>query len=450
VLWSGRFSKSLNKKILDFTSSYDLDKRLYKYDILGSIAHAQSLKDINVLSVKEIETIIKGLKKIELEFDKNIFKISGNDEDIHMAIERRLIELIGNVGKKLHTGRSRNDQVSLDMRMYLKDEIKNIIKYINVLINSLKKTAEKNIDVIMPGYTHLQQAQPVRLAHHLLAYVQMFKRDEIRFESSYKSCDVSPLGSGALSGTPYAVNRGKTAKKLNFNTITENSMDAVSDRDFILDFLYASSVFAMHCSRLCEDFIIWSSQEFGFIELDDAYTTGSSLMPNKKNPDVLELMRGKSERAIGGLNSFFNVMKALPLTYNRDMQEDKYYLFTTIDLINNFLDILPSVVETTKINTDTIKISIEKSYIYATKIADYLVSKSMPFREAHKVTGELVGYAIKNKKYFKDLKIEEYKKFSNLFEKDIYNQFDAEKIVDSQKTYGSTSIKSVREQLKNK
>jgi argininosuccinate lyase len=449
MLWSGRFSKSLNRKILDFTSSYNLDKRLYKYDILGSIAHAQSLKDIKILSSKELAKIISGLKKIELEFDKNIFKTSPQDEDIHMAIERRLTELIGNAGKKLHTGRSRNDQVSLDMRMYLKDEIKNILKNLNILINALKKTAEKNIDIIMPGYTHLQQAQPVRFAHYLLAYVQMFKRDYVRFESAYKSCDNMPLGSGAISGTPYPVNRTKVAQKLNFNAVSENSMDAVSDRDFILDFLYASSVFSMHCSRLCEDFIVFSSQEFGYIELDDAFTTGSSLMPNKKNPDVLELSRGKSERIIGSLNSFLNVMKALPLTYNRDMQEDKYYLFNTLDLINNFLDIFPDVINSTKIRIDVLKSSLEKSYVYSTRIADYLVAKSMPFREAHKVTGELVGHAIKNKKYFKDLKINEYKKFSNLFENDIYNEFDPEKIVDLQKTSGSTSINSVRKQLKN-
>lgn len=448
MLWSGRFSKQLDKKILDFTSSLDLDTVLYKYDIKGSLAHAKGLLDVKILKQTEFNKITQSLKKIEKEIDNGKFLFTETDEDIHMAIERRLTGMIGQVGKKIHTGRSRNDQVSLDMRMYLKDILRDIDSMLCDMIKAFKKLAEKNIDVVMPGYTHLQQAQPVLFSQYLLAYISMFLRDKDRFGEAHKRCDVFPLGAGALAGTPYAIDRFKIAKILGFSKITTNSMDTVSDRDFILDFLYASSVFVMHCTRLSEDFIIWSSQEFGFIELDDAYTTGSSIMPQKKNPDVLELMRGRSERVISSLNAFLNLMKGLPMTYNRDMQEDKYYLLSSLNVVMSYLDILPRIILTLKVRKDKMKKSLEEGYIYATGIADYLVNKNVPFRDAHSITGQIVAYAISKNKKFKQLSIEEFKQFSKYIKEDILKIFDPLNIINFEKTQGSTSLSSVKKQLK--
>ncbi|MFC1566875.1 argininosuccinate lyase [bacterium] len=447
MLWSGRFSKKLDKNILDFTSSLDLDNRLYAYDIKGSIAHVKSMTEIGVIKKSEMSKIISTLGKIQKELETGRFKFKHMDEDIHMAIERRLIELIGDTGKKLHTGRSRNDQVSLDMKMYIKDVISEVNKGLDNFIKVLKSKASKHIDSVMPGYTHLQQAQPILFSQYILAYVEMFKRDKIRFLNAYDLADSMPLGAGALAGTPYNVNRKKLAKELGFKKITANSMDTVSDRDFILDFLYACSTFSMHCSRFAEDLIVYSSQEFGFIELDDAFTTGSSIMPQKKNPDVLELTRAKSERIMGALNSFINVMKALPLTYNRDMQEDKYYLFNAIDTTLDFLFILPQIVQTMKINDHKMQVSLTKGYLYATAIADYLVDKNVPFREAHRITGEIVSYAIKKNKSFQELTIDEYKKVSKIISKDIFKIFDPHKIINEQMIEGGTSKKSVKKQL---
>lgn len=449
MLWSGRFSKASDEDMLMFTRSLEWDVLLYAHDIAGSIAHVQSLEKIGVVSKKDTATIVDALKSIRKEFEKQTFVFKPEDEDIHMAIERRLTELTGSIGKQLHTGRSRNDQVSLAMRMFLKDECVFLNEDIRDLMLALCTCAEKNIDVVMPGYTHMQQAQPVLFAHYLLAYTHMFRRDHDRYCRAFDTCDVMPLGSGALAGTPYPIDRGNVAKALHFSAITANSMDAVSDRDFILDFLYASSVFAMHCSRLAEDLIIFSSQEFGFIELDDAYTTGSSLMPQKKNPDVLELIRGRSERVISGLNGFMNVMKGLPLTYNRDMQEDKFYLFTARNVVNDMATLLPSVVSTMRVNKERMRAALDHGYVYATVVADYLVKKNIPFREAHHITGELVGYALRHKKSFSALTLDEYKKFSAVFSDDIYTVFNAKKIIDAQCIDGGTSTKSVKKQIKD-
>jgi argininosuccinate lyase len=447
MLWAGRFSKDINKKVLQFTSSLDLDKTLYAYDIQGSLVHIKRLLEIGIVNNQEFDFINSGLNKIKQEFETNNFKFLDTDEDIHMAIERRLIEIIGEVGKKLHTGRSRNDQVVLDVRLFLKNEITEIIKQLDFLTNSMLKIAEENKDVVMAGYTHLQQAQPILFSHYILAYITKFKRDKERFADAYKRTDVYPLGAGALAGTPYNFDRALSAKDLGFSAISANSMDVVSDRDFILDFLYASSVFAMNCSRLAEDFIIYSTQEFGFLEMDDAYTTGSSIMPQKKNPDIMELVRGKSERIIGSLNSFLNVMKGLPMTYNRDMQEDKYYLFNTLQTVYEFLAILPDAISTTKIKKENMKSALDKGYLYATAVADYLVKKNIPFREAHKITGSLVHFCIDTKKSFTDLKLEEYKKHSLVFESDIFEIFDAFKIINEQVIHSGTSLKSVEEQI---
>ncbi len=448
MLWSGRFSKNINEKVLSFTNSLDIDKILYKYDIKGSIAHIKSLNKINIINEKELKIILEALEKILLEFEENKFSFKKEDEDIHMAIERRLIEIVGEVGKKLHTGRSRNDQVCLDIRMFSMDSEKNIIQKLKYLIETLTLIAETNIDVIMPGFTHMQDAQPILFSHYILAFANKFIRDLQRFKNAYYFADIYPLGSGALAGTPYNIDREMTGKSLNFTKISTNSIDMVSSRDFILDFLYACTTFAINASRLAEDFIIYSSQEFNFIEMDDSFTTGSSIMPQKKNPDVMELIRGKSERIIGSLNSLSNLLKGLPMTYDRDMQEDKFYFLLALNTINDFLDILPEALKTTKINTEIMKENLNKGFLYATRIADYLVKKGIPFREAHKITGNIVNFCIKNKKTFFDLSIEEYSQFSEVFSKDLFDSFDPKKSIDEQIIYGSTSKNSVKNQIK--
>lgn len=448
MLWAGRFSKDLNKKVLDFTSSLDIDKVLYKYDIKGSLVHIETMNKIGIISDEELKIISDGLNNILLEFENNNFKFLENDEDIHMAIERRLIEMVGEVGKKLHTGRSRNDQVNLDVRMFIKENEKIIIEKISDFIKLLVQIAEKNKDIVMPGYTHLQQAQPILFSHYILCYANKFLRDKNRFENAYKSANIYPLGAGALAGTPYNVDRKFASEKLDFSKISENSLDVVSDRDFILDFLYAGTSFAINCSRLAEDFIIYSSQEFNFIEMDDAYTTGSSIMPQKKNPDIMELVRGKSQRIIGSFNAFANLMKGLPMSYNRDMQEDKFYLLQAMNTLYEFLEILPDAIATTKIKKDSMKNALDKGFLYATAVADYLVRKNVPFREAHKITGNIVNFCIQNKKSFSDLKLDEYKTFSMVFESDIFPIFDAKKIIDEQIIQGGTSTVSVENQIK--
>jgi argininosuccinate lyase len=415
----GRFSKPADKLAAQYTSSLAFDKRLYKYDILGSIAHVKMLAKQSIVTEKEAKAIIGGLDAICKEIEQGKFQFKPEQEDIHMAIESRLIEKIGEVGRKLHTARSRNDQVALDMRLFTKDVINNTLSDIRSFQKSLLDVAEANRDVAIPGYTHLQIAQPVLLAHHLLAYFEMLQRDYERFSDCLKRVDVMPLGSGALAGVAYKIDREFVAKELGFSKVSQNSLDAVSDRDFVLEYEAAASVCIMHLSRLAEEMVIWSSAEFGFIEIDDAYATGSSIMPQKKNADVAELARGKTGRVYGNLMALLTTMKGLPLAYNHDLQEDKEGFFDTVDTLQSTLAVFTGMIKTIKINEKNTRKALDKGYILATDIADYLVKKGAAFRTAHEIVGNLVQYAVKKGKTLAELDINEYKQFSKLFEADV-------------------------------
>lgn len=447
-LWSGRFSESTNKLVDNFTASIPFDWKLYKYDILGSIAHAGMLAKTGIIKKAEAGRIVNGLKAIEKEIDANKFKFSIEDEDIHMAVEKRLISLIGDTGKKLHTARSRNDQVALDARLYLRDEIKNIISLIDKFHKTLVLLAKKNIDVIMPGYTHLQQAQPILFSHYLLAYYEMFKRDRDRLLDCYKRTNIMPLGSGALAGTTFSIDRGYTAKFLGFDDVTKNSLDAVSDRDFIIEFLSAASIIIMHLSRMSEELIIWSSSEFGFIELPDAFCTGSSMMPQKKNPDVPELVRGKTGRIYSHLISLLTTMKGLPLAYNKDMQEDKEPLFDTVDTIKASLEIFSKMIKDLRLNKKRVESSMADGLILATDVADYLVQKGVPFRSSHEIVGRIVSFCLKEKRPLTDLILSEWKMFSPDFKEDILNFVSFEKAVERRNHIGGTSKKQVLKRIR--
>ncbi|MFZ3066141.1 MAG: argininosuccinate lyase [Nitrospirota bacterium] len=447
-LWSGRFSESTNKLVDNFTASMPFDWKLYKYDILGSIAHAGMLAKTGIIKKAEADKIVNGLKAIEKEIDANKFKFSIEDEDIHMAVEKRLISLIGDTGKKLHTARSRNDQVALDARLYLRDEIKNIISLIDKFHKTLVLLAKKNIDVIMPGYTHLQQAQPILFSHYLLAYYVMFKRDRDRLLDCYKRTNIMPLGSGALAGTTFPIDRGYTAKFLGFDDVTKNSLDAVSDRDFIIEFLSAASIIIMHLSRMSEELIIWSSSEFGFIELPDAFCTGSSMMPQKKNPDVPELVRGKTGRIYSHLISMLVTMKGLPLAYNKDMQEDKGPLFDTVDTIKASLEIFSEMIKGLKLDKKRIESSMADGLILATDVADYLVQKGVPFRSSHEIVGRIVSFCLKGKRPLTDLILSEWKMFSPDFKEDILDFVSFEKAVERRNHIGGTSKKQVLKRIR--
>jgi len=446
-LWGGRFSKETAKEVEEFTSSLSFDKRLYKQDIFGSIAHVKMLSKQGIISEKDAKAIIKALEEIKKEIEKGNFKFLPSDEDIHTAIERVLREKLGNIAAKLHTTRSRNDQIVLDMRLFLKEEIKEIIKLIQNLQKVLLNLAKKNIDIILPGYTHLQRAQPVLLSHHLLAYVEMFKRDIERFKDCYRRVDVMPLGSAALAGTSFPIDRNYVAELLGFSQVSQNSMDAVSDRDFILEFLSNSTILAMHLSRMAEELIIWNTQEFNFIEIDDAFCTGSSIMPQKKNPDVLELIRGKTGRVYGNLIAVLTMMKGLPLTYNRDMQEDKEPLFDTIDTIKPSLKLLAILWENIKFKKENMIKATEKGFLLATDLADYLVTKGLPFREAHNLVGEIVKYCQEKGKELYELSIKEIKKFSDLFEDDIKEVLNIENAIKRKKSFGGTAPDEVKRQI---
>ncbi len=447
-LWSGRFLESTNKLVDNFTASIPFDWKLYKYDIAGSIAHAKMLAKTGIIKKAEADKIVNGLKAIEKEIDAGKFKFSIEDEDIHMAVEKRLISLIGDTGKKLHTARSRNDQVALDIRLYLRDEIKNIISLIDRFQKSLLIIAKKNIDVIMPGYTHLQQAQPILFAHYILAYCEMFKRDRDRLLDCYKRANVMPLGSGALAGTTFPIDRGYTARLLGFDDVTKNSLDAVSDRDFIIEFLSAASIIIMHLSRMSEELIIWSSSEFGFIELPDAFCTGSSMMPQKKNPDVPELVRGKTGRIYSHLISLLVTMKGLPLAYNKDMQEDKEPLFDTVDTLKASLEVFSGMIKGLKINTKRIESSMSDGLILATDAADYLLQKGVPFRTSHEIVGRIVSYCLKEKKALTSLTLSEWKRFSPDFKEDILNFASLEKAVERRNHIGGTAKKQVLKRIR--
>ena len=442
-LWGGRFQKPTDDIMERFSESISFDKRLYEYDIEGSIVHAQMLAKQGIITDEEADKIIEGLRKIKHMIDEGEFEFRIEDEDIHMNIERKLIELIGKVGGKLHTARSRNDQIALDIRLLLRDETVNIIRKIDELLKSIVEIAKKYIDVVMPGFTHLQHAQPVLFSHYMLAYYEKFKRDRERFRETIKRIDVLPLGSGALAGTSFPIDRRYVAEKLKFSSISRNSMDAVSDRDFAIEFLSDVAIFAMHASRFAEEMVIFSSQEFDFVELPDEFCTGSSIMPQKKNPDAMELVRGKSARTFGNLIQLLVLMKALPLTYNRDMQEDKESLFDSIDTINSVLDVLINLIPKIKPKEESLKRALEKGYITATDVADYLTKKGLPFREAHKIVGEIVAYAEKHNKKLNELTIEELKSFSELIESDILNVLHYEKAVNSRTSYGGTAKSNV-------
>jgi argininosuccinate lyase len=447
-LWGGRFSGSMSKSVEKFTSSIDFDKRLYKEDVTGSIAWANALKRAKVITSAEAGKIIKGLKAISSGIEKGSIKLKKELEDIHMNIESLLIGKIGDTGKKLHTGRSRNDQVATDLRLYLKEEIGGILKGISALEKTLIKMAEDNISVIMPGYTHMQQAQPILFSHYIMAYFEMLERDKARFKDSFERIDVMPLGSGALAGSAYPIDRAKLAKELGFKNISQNSLDAVSDRDFVAEVLFCISLAMMHLSRFCSELIPWSSSDYGFVEIGDAYTTGSSLMPQKKNPDVAELVRGKTGRVYGDLISILTVMKGLSLTYNRDLQEDKEPLFNSIDTLKASLGIFSEMLSSMKINAKAMKDAV-KNTVIATDLADYLVGKGVPFRAAHETAGKIVAYCEKTKKDISKLSVWEFQKFSDKIGDDVYGRITLERSIEARNVIGGTATKQVLRAIAN-
>ena len=446
--WDGRFSQKTDSIVEAFTSSIDFDKRLYLHDIQGSIAHCRMLAKASIITDKEASLIVKGLEKIKKDIESNKFKYDDSLEDIHMHVESRLAKNIGKVALKLHTARSRNDQVALDVRMYLRDEVQKIISGLIGLRKVIVELCEKHLSVIMPGYTHLQKAQPVLFSHHFMAYYEMFLRDTERMRDCFKRINVMPLGSAALAGTTYPIDRSYTAKLLGFPKVTANSMDSVSDRDFIIEFLSSAAICMVHFSRISEDLVIWSTYEFGFIELPDAFATGSSIMPQKKNPDVCELVRGKSGRVFGDLMAMLTIMKSLPLSYNRDMQEDKTALFDAADTLNACIEIYTRMVPNLKINKEVMFKACALGYLNATDMADYLATKGMPFREAHSCAGKAVAFALKNGKELHELSIDEMKTFSNLFSDDIYKALTPDSMINRRKSYGGTSPGNVLSAIK--
>lgn len=446
-LWGGRFHKSTDKIVEEFTTSLSFDKRLFKEDIAGSIAHVKMLAKQEIISQEDSDAIQEAIQEIYREIEAGQFAFDIGDEDIHMAIERALIEKIGPVGGKLHTARSRNDQVALDTRLYLKKEIIELCGLVMDFQEVLISKSHEHVKTIIPGYTHMQRAQPLLLSHHLLAYFFMLQRDFYRLYNSYRETDVMPLGSAALAGTSFPIDRRYVADELGFARVSENSLDSVSDRDFVIQFLAAASQIMAHLSRLSEELIIWSTQEFNFIVMDDSHTTGSSIMPQKKNPDIAELVRGKTGRVYGNLMSMLTVMKGLPLAYNRDLQEDKEGLFDTIDTVKLSLLVLRSAIKTMAVNTDKMAQAVQDDYITATDYADYLVKKGMPFRVAHEVVGELVKGCVDQGKKLSDLSLSELKKVNNLFDADALELADPRRAVESRVSQGGTSSPSVNRQL---
>ena len=423
-LWGGRFTKTAAQWVDDFGASIHFDQQLVEEDIEGSIAHVTMLGECGILPQEDVETIKKGLTKLLEKAKNGELSFSVAYEDIHLNIEKMLIDEIGPVGGKLHTGRSRNDQVATDMHLYLRKRVIEIIELIRQLQRVLVEKAEQHIETLIPGYTHLQRAQPISFAHHLMAYVWMFERDRERFTESLKRINKSPLGAGALAGTTFPIDRHLTAKLLDFDGIYENSLDAVSDRDFIIEFLSNSSLFMMHLSRFCEELILWSSQEFQFIEMDDTFATGSSIMPQKKNPDMAELIRGKTGRVYGHLMALLTTMKGLPLAYNKDMQEDKEGMFDTVQTVIGCLKIFTGMIETMTVRTDVMEKATKQDFSNATELADYLAKKGVPFREAHEIVGKLVLTCIERGVFLADLPLDVYQQASPLFEEDIYEVLD--------------------------
>ena len=446
-MWEGRFSKNLDKRTNDFNSSIKFDYKLYKEDISGSIAHAKMLAKQNIIQKEDEEKIIFGLNSILKDIESSNLEFDPNAEDIHMFIESELTKRIGNSGKKLHTERSRNDQVALDVRMYLKKQNLEIIKNLKKLITTLIFKAKENTETIMPGYTHMQRAQPITFAHHLMAYAEMFKRDIERLNETYTRTDICPIGSCALAGTTYNLDREFEAKELGFSKVSANSLDGVSDRDFIIELLSDISIIMMHLSRISEEIILWSSWEFKFIELDDSFSTGSSIMPQKKNPDITELIRGKTGRVYGNLMGMLTVMKGTPLAYNKDMQEDKELIFDAIDTVNLSLSTINPLIDTMLVLKENMKAGAEKGFINATDCADYLVEKGIPFRDAYKIVGNIVKYCIQNNTTLEKLDIKTYKEFNDCFEEDIYNAVDLMNCVNKRDVIGGPSKRQVEFQI---
>lgn len=446
MMWGGRFTKAEEKNALDFNASISYDCRMYREDIAGSIAHAKMLASHGIISKEDQEKITKGLLSIKKEIDEGTFPFSVELEDIHMNIEKRLTEEIGDAGARLHTARSRNDQCALDLHMYMKRNIARLSEKLIAVLEALLAASKKYQDVILPGYTHMQRAQPVLFAHHMLAYFAMLERDFKRLEDCYDMCDMSPIGACALAGTTYPTHPEEEANDLHFASVYGNSLDAVSDRDYLLQFLSFASICAMHLSRLSEEFIYWSTSEFQFIELDDGYSTGSSIMPQKKNPDMCELIRGKTGRVYGHLIGLLTVMKGLPLAYDKDMQEDKEGIFDALDTLYFALDIYAGMISTMTVNGDHTRQVLESDFSNATDMADYLAKKGLPFRQAHAVVGNAVHYCIEHHKVLLDLSMEEFRSMSPLFEEDIKEALSIENCVKNRESYGGTGPKSVERQ----
>ncbi len=446
MMWGGRFTKAEEKNALDFNASISYDCRMYREDIAGSIAHAKMLAAHGIISKEDQEKITKGLLSIKKEIDEGTFPFSVELEDIHMNIEKRLTEEIGDAGARLHTARSRNDQCALDLHMYMKRNIARLSEKLIAVLDALLAASKKYQDVILPGYTHMQRAQPVLFAHHMLAYFAMLERDFKRLEDCYDMCDMSPIGACALAGTTYPTHPEEEANDLHFASVYGNSLDAVSDRDYLLQFLSFASICAMHLSRLSEEFIYWSTSEFQFIELDDGYSTGSSIMPQKKNPDMCELIRSKTGRVYGHLIGLLTVMKGLPLAYDKDMQEDKEGVFDALDTLYFALDIYAGMISTMTVNGDHTRQVLESDFSNATDMADYLAKKGLPFRQAHAVVGSAVHYCIEQHKVLLDLSMEEFRSMSPLFEEDIKEALSIENCVKNRESYGGTGPKSVERQ----
>ncbi len=448
-MWAGRFKKEVNSKVNDFNSSISFDKAMYKVDILGSIAHATMLGKQEIISKEEADLIVSGLNDILSDLDSGELEFDLNAEDIHMFIEEELTKRLGVTGKRLHTARSRNDQVALDIRMYLREEIDEIIDLVKQLCNTICNIAQENMYTVMPGYTHLQRAQPITFAHHIMAYAQMFVRDIDRLKDCYKRTNKMPLGSGALASTTYNIDRQLVCDLLGFDEVTQNSLDGVSDRDFCMELANDIAILMVHLSRFSEEIIMWCSWEFKFIELDDAYSTGSSIMPQKKNPDIAELVRGKSARAISNLNNLLCMMKGLPLAYNKDMQEDKEAIFDSVNTIKMCLENFIPMLETMTILKDNMKNASAKGFINATDCADYLVKKGLAFRDAYKITGQLVSYCIDNDKTLETLTLNEYKQYSEVFEEDVFDSIALITCVMERNVVGGPSPKQVKSQIEN-
>ena len=446
-MWAGRFAKSLDSKADDFNSSIRFDCKMYKQDIVGSMAHAEMLSKQGIISAADCEAILGGLSDILAELESGELEFDMSCEDIHMFVEAELTKRIGDAGKRLHTARSRNDQVALDIRMYLRDRSEDIISLLKALIGAIADKAEEGKSAILPGYTHLQRAQPITFGHHLLAYAQMFLRDISRVEDAVTRMNYSPIGSCALAGTTYDTDRYYEAEKLGFSGITVNSIDGVSDRDFCVELMSAFSLIMMHLSRFSEEIILWSSWEFKFVELDDAYTTGSSIMPQKKNSDMAELVRGKTGRVYGDLFALLTTLKGLPLAYNKDMQEDKEAVFDALETVEMCLDIFAPMIKTMRLLPDNMYKAAEEGFINATDLADYLTKKGMPFRSAYKIVGQIVAECIEKKTVLDKLPLEAYKQYSDMFESDLYSEISLKACVEKRISEGGTSVASVEKQL---